>query len=239
MKRFVSVFFLCLFLIPCAYAETITYDNGKYVGDVSNGVPHGWGTYTWVTGEKYVGEFKDAKWHGHGTLTWANGAKYVGEWKDGNSWKGIRYRADGTVMGKYTEGAWQPETLDCVKEREYIEDGKNMIDCELATGERYVGGYERGLWNGHGISFYTDGSKYDGEYKDGLYHGQGTYTFADGENYVGEWKDGGNHGQGTHTRANGEKYIGEYKYGSKWAGIFYNADGTVRGTYSSGEWIPK
>ena len=33
------------------------------------------------------------------------------------------------------------------------------------------------------------GEKYVGEFKDGKYNGQGTYTFSNGGSFVGLWKD--------------------------------------------------
>jgi hypothetical protein len=263
MKKWLAIVGFCVFLIPCAYGETINYGNGdKYVGDVSNGVRHGHGTYTFASGAKYVGEFKDAEQHGHGIYfhpngdkylgeykaglehgqgiyTYADGSKYVGEYKDGNEWNGILYIADGLVQGSYIEGVWQAEEFDCVKKREYIEDGKNMIDCEFYDGERYVGGYEEGTWNGQGTYFYVDGSKYIGEYKDGVFHGHGTFSYVGGDKYVGEFKDGHQHGQGTYFFGSGSKYVGEYQNGTRWTGVLYSADGTVAGTFSNGEWIPK
>jgi len=262
MKRLLSIVLFCV-LVPCAYGETINYDGGdKYVGEVSNGVRHGHGTYFYASGSKYIGEWKDGLSHGHGTYIWASGAKYIGEYKDDTPWNGISYRPDGTVIGKYSRGVYEPEGASCVKKREYTEDGKSMIDCEFATGDRYVGGYANGKWNGqgtyihasgakyigeykdgvkhgHGAYFYASGSKYIGEFKDGVEHGHGTYIFADGEKYIGEWKDGLSHGHGTYIKANGEKYVGEYKDDNRWNGTIYNVDGTVKGTYSNGEWIPK
>jgi hypothetical protein len=103
-------------------AETIDYGLGhKYVGDVSNGVPHGYGTYTWPSGSRYVGEWKDDEPHGQGTLTWFDGEEYignfkdgmqhgqgtytnvhgdkqVGEWKYGRIWHGTIYKASGQVV---------------------------------------------------------------------------------------------------------------------------------------------
>ena len=237
--------FLCLFLlsgVPSAYGETINYDNGdKYVGEVSYGDPHGHGTYTWAKGSKYVGEWKNGKRHGQGTFTYANGEKYVGEFKYGNGWNGIAYADDGTIKGKFIEGVMQSGEFACVKERYYIEDGKNMIDCEFYDGARYVGGYETGNRNsdGHGTYFYADGSKYVGEWKDNLRHGHCTFFYADGAKYVGEYKVDLKHGHGTYTWANGSKYVGEWKDGNYWIGIYYAADGTVLGTYSYGVWISK
>ena len=131
MKRLFAIVLFCL-LVPSAYGETINYGNGgRYVGDVSNGVPHGQGTYTWADGSKYVGEFKNGKkhgqgtltfgkgewegakyvgefkngkYHGQGTFTYASGNKYVGEWKVDRPWEGIEYFASGLIVRTYSNG---------------------------------------------------------------------------------------------------------------------------------------
>ena len=129
MKRLLSIVLFCV-LVPCAYGETINYrDGGKYVGEVSNGVPHGNGTYTFAHGDKYIGEwknflfhgqgtliftdgskyigeYKDDLKHGHGTYIKADGEKYVGEYKDDNRWNGTIYNVDGIVNGTYSNGEW-------------------------------------------------------------------------------------------------------------------------------------
>ena len=83
---------------------TIDWEEGTYTGEVSNGVPNGQGTYTYLDGNKYVGEWKDGNFHGQGTETYPDGRKYVGEFKDGNPWKGTEYDKDGTVITTYSEG---------------------------------------------------------------------------------------------------------------------------------------
>ena len=106
MRRLLSIMLFCV-LVPCAYGETINYDGGdKYVGEVSNGVPHGHGTYKYVGGSKYIGEYKDGLKHGQGTYIYADGAKYIGEWKNDIEWNGVYYNADGTVRGTYSNGEW-------------------------------------------------------------------------------------------------------------------------------------
>ena len=106
-------------------------------------------------------------------------------------------------------------------------------------GDKYVGEVSNGVPHGQGAYKYVGGSKYIGEFKNGLKHGHGTYIWADGSKYIGEWKDGLSHGHGTYINANGAKYIGEWKNDIEWNGTSYNADGTVKGTYSNGEWIAK
>ena len=106
---------LCLPLLLCVFAfnsyadeVTIEYPSGIYTGEVSNGVPHGQGTFTYgkgaYFGDIYVGEFKYGKYDGQGTYTFGSGEKYVGEWKDGNPWKGTEYDKDGNVTATWTDG---------------------------------------------------------------------------------------------------------------------------------------
>jgi len=49
----------------------------------------------------------------------------------------------------------------------------------------------------------ANGNKYVGEFKDGKYNGQGTFTYVGGEKYIGEFKDGKYNGQGTVYASNG------------------------------------
>ena len=82
MKKWLAIVGFCVFLIPCAYGETINYDSGdKYVGDVSNGVPHG-----------------------HGTSFFTDGSKYVGEYAYGQQWKGVEYSSSGQVTSTWENG---------------------------------------------------------------------------------------------------------------------------------------
>ena len=135
MKKILAVTLFCV-CIPLAYGYTVNYGNGdKYVGGWVNAERHGKGTYTWKktgnkyvgkflmgkrhghgtftygkdskhSGDEYVGEFKNNKFHGQGTYTFANGRKIVGEAKEGKPWNAIKYNANGSVSGTYTEGKW-------------------------------------------------------------------------------------------------------------------------------------
>ena len=132
MKR--ALISLCIPFLVCVFASnsyadeaTLEYWGGTYTGEVSNGVPHGQGTWIHPNGDKYVGEFKDGKPHGQGTLTiphrgkyvgewkdgkrngqgtytWLDGGKYVGEWKGSDPWNGTEYDKDGSVTAIYSEG---------------------------------------------------------------------------------------------------------------------------------------
>ena len=67
-------------------------------------------------------------------------------------------------------------------------------------GDRYVGEWKNGRYDGYGTFFYLAESKYKGdiyvgEFRNGNRYGQGTYTFSNGKVGLGEWKDGKPHGQ--------------------------------------------
>ena len=73
-----GVLFLHLETGETVYSEEGDDDNdGKYVGEIQNGVPNGQGTESSPYGEKYEGEFKDGVRHGQGTSTLPDGQKYV------------------------------------------------------------------------------------------------------------------------------------------------------------------
>jgi hypothetical protein len=174
MKRLFAMVFLCAFLMPYAYGETITNSDGsRYVGEVFNGKPHGQGTFTYPDGAKYVGEWKGWVPHGHGTMVLTDGTQYAGDWKDGErTGQGTFTWAGGN---KYV-GEWKDDK----------KHGQGTFTW--ADGNKYVGEYKDGKENGQGTRTYANGEKYVGEWKDGKKHGQGTSTLS-GDTSVGEYKD--------------------------------------------------
>ena len=104
----------------------------------------------------------------------------------------------------------------------------SWTDCigtlTLPDGDKYVGDFKDGEFNGHGTFTLASGEQYVGDFKGWEYNGQGTLTWPDGKKYVGGFKDGEFNGQGALTSASGE-YIGEFK-ASK-----FNGHGTA--TYPS------
>ena len=57
----------------------------KYEGEITNGIPNGFGILTYPYGEKSV----------------------VGEWKNGKEWNTKHTKKDGTLLGKYVNGVEQ------------------------------------------------------------------------------------------------------------------------------------
>jgi len=61
--------------------KTKMYENGKYIGQLKDGIMEGKGTFYFNDGNKYEGEIKNNIFEGKGTYTYANGDKYVGDFK--------------------------------------------------------------------------------------------------------------------------------------------------------------
>ena len=53
---------------PKTNTKEIKYDNGRYIGQVINGIKEGKGIYYWNSGDRYEGEFKNNKREGKGTF---------------------------------------------------------------------------------------------------------------------------------------------------------------------------
>ncbi len=128
-----------------------TDKDGKYLGEIKNGIPNGQGTYTKPDGSNYVGEFKDGKEHGQGTVTSPDGLKYVGGYKDGKkNGQGTGTWFDGSeYVGEYNNG---------------YEHGQGTLT--IHDGGKYEGEWKGGKKNGQGTFTYYDGDKYVGEFKD-------------------------------------------------------------------------
>ena len=94
----------------------LRYTNAYYVGEISNGKEHGFGTMNWSNRDKYVGEWVNGEREGQGTYYWSNGDKYVGEFKNskshgqgtysnsgGDSWTGEWRSGKKTENGSYNK----------------------------------------------------------------------------------------------------------------------------------------
>ena len=169
--------------------------DGKYVGELKNWKPNGYGTITYpdrfkydgecnerkiqgfkrrdTSPEKYVGGWKDGLLHGQGTWTFSVGGKYVGEFKEG------KRNGHGTIT--------------------YPDGGK------------YVGQWKDGEWDGQGTYTSLDKGKYEGEFKNSEWNGQGTFTSPDGDEGVGEYR--GNKPWNIIIYDKNGKIIGKYENG--------------------------
>lgn len=73
----------------------------RYVGEVKNGVPHGFGTYYYIGGVTYIGEFENGKRNGQGKLIIKGGWYIEGLFKNSDATKKVTYHsADGKEVSK-------------------------------------------------------------------------------------------------------------------------------------------
>merc|ERR1719160_1688603 len=55
-------------------------DRRQYVGEYTNGIEDGKGTYLYPDGSKYIGQFHEGNRHGEGTYVTADGTKELSQW---------------------------------------------------------------------------------------------------------------------------------------------------------------
>ncbi|WP_176717350.1 trypsin-like peptidase domain-containing protein [Vulcanibacillus modesticaldus] len=87
--------------------QTIEYSNAIYIGEVNNGLEHGYGKTIWFDGDIYKGYYQNGMKSGQGTYYWADGDIYVGNWvNDDRTGIGRYYFAsEGTIyFGEFVEG---------------------------------------------------------------------------------------------------------------------------------------
>ena len=143
------------------------------------------------------------------------------------------------LMAGFAYGESQLPTCQGSKVSQWLNCFGNLID---ASGDKYLGEFENGTFNGKGAYFYANGDEYVGEFKDGNKNGQGIFFFANDDKYEGEYKDDKKNGRGTYyylakDQFKGDKYVGEYKDGKKnGQGTYYFlADNQFKGNKYVGE----
>jgi hypothetical protein len=99
-----------------------------------------------------------------------------------------------------------------------------------ADGLRYVGEFRQGRRWGRGIMYFPNGDRYAGDFANGHRVGWGSYLFASNRNrYVGQMLQSKFHGFGVFTfSSDGSRYVGEFRddnYNGR--GIYYRGDGTI------------
>ncbi|CAG9463849.1 unnamed protein product [Pedinophyceae sp. YPF-701] len=177
------------------------FSNGDtYIGDWSDGQPHGSGTYSWKDGAKYVGDWHEGEKHGEGEYIWPSGARYKGDW-----WHGCMHGVGTytTPGGGVYEGSWALDLKHGL--------GKKVFE----NGDVYSGLWREGQPHGPGTYKWASGNEYAGDWAGGQMNGYGTYVWSTGEKYDGEWLDGKEHGEGVFTRPDGSQFEGLWFYGQK------------------------
>ena len=62
--------------------QEIKYNDGKYIGQVINGIREGKGIFYWNDGDRYEGEWKNDKREGKGIYYYNNGNRRMGDYHD-------------------------------------------------------------------------------------------------------------------------------------------------------------
>ena len=243
----------------------------KYVGEHQDGKRTGQGTYSFTDGRIWLGEWVNFKINGKaiwynsdGTINksgiFKDNVLTTSQYIDPNSFTRIaRNNSAPAVSDSQRQNAEQSNTQSNLPVCQG-NDASRWSNCfgswTFSNGDKYVGEFEDGKYNGQGTYTEANGNKYAGEFKDGVRNGQGTYIFSSGEKYIGDWKDNkyngqGNNtnilgignayfgefrdgifnGQGIYTFTNGDKYVGEWKDGKiNGLGIKYSSNGNVEKT---------
>ena len=53
----------------------------KFMGEIKDGIPNGFGIEINQDGFIYKGKFREGKWDGNGTIYYPEERKYIGDWK--------------------------------------------------------------------------------------------------------------------------------------------------------------
>lgn len=140
MKRFFVLFLALLSLAPASFAaETVaqmTYivkmpdviREGKYTGEVENGVPHGYGVFVTQNSSgvswHYVGQWENGAMSGQGGQYWDVGRSTVGTYANNDMISGM-------IRSNVSFSAWvdYSDVVDgCFRSIEYREDGSILFD---------------------------------------------------------------------------------------------------------------
>jgi len=211
--------------------------DGKYIGEIENLKPNGYGTFTYGIGkwkgDKYEGMWKNGSFDGQGTLIRKNGEKFTGEWKNNNLWNISKYSKFGKILRKYVNGKEIPIKYKILMKKKKLTYKKEKGILFMYT--------PRSLWEGMGKKWYFSGDekkhgKYEGEILNGLPNGQGIYSWFNVNKYIGEFKNGMFHGQGTfYSLPSGIKIVGEFRKDKEWNALQKDGKGKIIGNFVNGE----
>ena len=144
----------------------ITFPDGSvYIGDILQGKRHGKGNMVYKDGAIYEGDFQSDKRTGYGRIQFASGNFYAGDFK-ANLFHGFGTLVGGLFMyvGEFTDG----------------KPNGNGTTISLETNRKFSGQYVNGKPDGYGIRSFANGEKYIGYFKEGEYNGEGVFYAKDG-----------------------------------------------------------
>lgn len=200
-------------------------NNMTYEGEVSNGLPAGFGTMHEISAgcDSTLTGYWDGK-------TMKYGYEFT-SFPNGDSFNGYIVN---DVRSGYGEYYWAGG--DCYKGNYENGSGNGYGEYYWAGGGCYKGNHKNGLEDGYGEIYYPDGDYYKGNWKNGKRSGIGEYFYANGDSYKGNYANGERSGYGEEYFADGGCYKGNYENGERSGiGEFFYANGDYfKGAYKNG-----
>ena len=126
--------------------KELNFHDGRYVGQVLNGIREGKGTMYYNDGDRYEGDWKNGIREGKGIYFFSFGDRYEGDWKnDKKEGKGIMFINDGDrYEGDFKNDIWEGKGVY------YYNNGQ-------WKGDRYEGDFRNGIKEGQGVYYHCNG----------------------------------------------------------------------------------
>ena len=121
------------------------FEDGEYIGEINEGLPHGHGTFKYKNGDEYDGEFKDGLFEGKGKHTTKNGDEYIGQFKKG--------KREGSGIYTFSNGDFYKGEF-----KEDMFHGKGLLF--YINGNKTIGMWKNNKRNGNEFLFSKEGDIY-------------------------------------------------------------------------------
>ncbi len=111
--------------------EFVSLNNNpyKYIGQVQNSVPHGFGKAEFENGDEYLGHWENGKISGRGIYSWKEGLTYAGEWVNHEkSGIGVEFSS---IKNDFTFGKFKNDQLF-----ERLKYNYNLEACSFCSTEK-------------------------------------------------------------------------------------------------------
>jgi len=228
--------------------------HGRYIGEIVNDIPNGYGSFHTTTGEKYEGKWVDGLLEGEGKLFYGNGTVYVGSFVNSSpNGYGVKTTNNGTIYrgyytnsiengegtlsfpnGTYYTGEWEmslPWKINGYSKNGNLifrtEGGKGFGKYVMYLNGEYFGNFNEGKFDGLGKLNMFNGVNYEGTFKNGVFHGFGSLKEKNRFSYIGNFLNGKQNGKGEKTYIDNRKYIGDWENGKPTKrGIYILSDGS-------------
>lgn len=145
----------------------------QYEGEYLNDRKHGFGTFTWASGNVYKGEYKEDERHGQGEMTWTDGTSYVGEWCHGiQHGHGKMIMPDGTIKEGYFDCNVYKGPKSVASRGSTVSSQMTFSTIEKSHGmsnSKYNRGMQGRDFNAATISSFNVGASNQGDYESGSF----------------------------------------------------------------------